>query len=132
MPQDPIAARRRLAIEVAHEMSSSPRAASAFIDDLVVELVDRTGERYAVIAQRLYRAIMIVNLEGMRRARDFEGVNPAAYLAALRPELAVSMREYARRLEERRSEERKDKASQTASKDEASKTGKRSTKGGYK
>ena len=132
MPQDPIGARRRLLIEVAHEMSSSPLAAPAFIDDLVVELVDRTGERYAVIAQMLYRAVMSVNLEGLRRARDYEGVNPAEYLDALSPELAVSMREYSRRREERRVEARKDKAPQTASKDKASKTAKPYPKGGYK
>ena len=123
MPLDPIDARRWLVIEVAHEMTSSRLAAPPFIDDLVDELVDRTGERYALIAQMLYRAIMTVNLEGQRRAREFEGVDPRDYLTALSPDLADSMREFSRRREERSNEARKDKSTPSS---------KRSNKGGFK
>ena len=102
IPQDLISDRRQLAIMVAHEMISGPPAVVGFIDNLVAELVDRTGERHAEIAQKLYRAIMAVNRKGMGEARLLEGVDQDRYLDGLSPEFKSSVRDYGRRLEERR------------------------------
>jgi hypothetical protein len=94
--------RRELAIVLAHEATASPTAMCEILDDLVAELVDRTGYSSAETADLLFRSLMLVDRRNMHRSRVNDGVNVDDYLAGASPEFKVAVKESSRREQERR------------------------------
>jgi hypothetical protein len=94
--------RRELAIVLAHEATASPTAMCEILDDLVAELVDRTGYSSAEIANRLFRSLMVVDRTNMQRSCVEDGVSVDEYLEGTSPEFKNAVRETSRREQERR------------------------------